>query len=862
MRSGVFGSRRGSGLTCYTCQHLQSSADFYTCLQNPTSVSTETCAGDEDTCQATFLKLSWIYFVTRGCATTADCSSALGIGTAAQCCTSDNCNDERYELPPTTTTTRRPTTTTVQTTEVPTTLVTTVPPTTGVTTLVTTPPPTTLVTTEPPTTVVTTQLPTTVVTTPPPTTDVTTPPPTTDITTVVTTVPPTTLETTPPPTTMETTLPPTTMETTPPQTTEPDTALVRITHQTTMESADFTVEETTLDTESTDITTTDMTTVPPTTLDTTDFGTTLSRTTANDETTKLQHAVSTPPTTVTPSIVSTPKRMTTEVAVTTGANVKDSTSTEGDVTTVEFTEELTTTEEPPTTEYEVSTMVTEVWTEVTDIIAETTEIFAPNTTTVDDAEAEKQLGGVNVGEVVGFTMVAIAVPSMVAAAVYYYVKHKQNGAKVHPDEVVDIQEDRSTRYKTAMSLGDLKEDGIEEVQEELIKDWKEASLKQETGKDVEEETPKEEGCKDGMEEDHQQEEDRDEKDEEDNDDEDEDSTSLHEEDTSRSIKSSVGLTCYSCQGLRGNSGFDECSRGLTTTETCAGGQDTCQYLFLSNVFITLVKRACVTAADCASSAALTDTYDCCTTDLCNSQVTTTTPPPTTSVPTTTHKAQRSTPIGTTKDTLLTSDKASDSTMMTLTTDLEVSVPETETSTPGFAATVLGYNSVNDSCQYNYNKTNILAYSPNHFSSQYKSKHNSDSHLRCNNNDYSRPKYNCCRYNSVNHSCQYNYNQTNILANSPNHYSSQCKSKHNSDSHLRCNNNDCSRPKYNCCRYNSAIHSCQYNYNETNILANSPNHYSLQYKSKHNPDSHLRCNNIDYSRPKYNPTTSYLHYGTL
>ncbi|XP_066264327.1 integumentary mucin A.1-like [Branchiostoma lanceolatum] len=122
-------------------------------------------------------------------------------------------------------------------------------------------------------------------------------------------------------------------------------------------------------------------------------------------------------------------------------------------------------------------------------------------------------------------------------------------------------------------------------------------------------------------------------------------------------ESSVALTCYSCQGLRGNSGFDDCSRGLTTTETCAGDQDTCQYLFLSNAFITLVKRACITAADCASSAALT--------------------------------AQRSTPSGTTKDTLLTSDKASDSTMMTLTTDLEASVPETVNSTPGFATTGLG-----------------------------------------------------------------------------------------------------------------------------------------------------------------------------
>ncbi|CAH1249379.1 Hypp8595 [Branchiostoma lanceolatum] len=107
-----------------------------------------------------------------------------------------------------------------------------------------------------------------------------------------------------------------------------------------------------------------------------------------------------------------------------------------------------------------------------------------------------------------------------------------------------------------------------------------------------------------------------------------------------------GLTCHSCQELKGNDGFDECMTP-TDTETCSGDQDTCQYFFLSNPVITLVKRACMTAADCASSASLTGTYDCCTTDLCNNYVITTTPQPTTSVPTTTHRSVTTTETPTT-----------------------------------------------------------------------------------------------------------------------------------------------------------------------------------------------------------------------
>ncbi|CAH1249547.1 Hypp8630 [Branchiostoma lanceolatum] len=63
-------------LTCYDCQKLDSDADFYTCLQNPTSVTTVTCTGDEDTCQATLVNNGWLHVVKRACATASVCAEA------------------------------------------------------------------------------------------------------------------------------------------------------------------------------------------------------------------------------------------------------------------------------------------------------------------------------------------------------------------------------------------------------------------------------------------------------------------------------------------------------------------------------------------------------------------------------------------------------------------------------------------------------------------------------------------------------------------------------------------------------------------------------------------------------------------
>eukprot|EP00058_Branchiostoma_floridae_P025441 XP_002610931.1 hypothetical protein BRAFLDRAFT_91528 [Branchiostoma floridae] len=53
------------GLTCYNCEKLDSASDFMTCLQDPFSVPTEECTGDEDTCQATLVNTGWLHVVVR-----------------------------------------------------------------------------------------------------------------------------------------------------------------------------------------------------------------------------------------------------------------------------------------------------------------------------------------------------------------------------------------------------------------------------------------------------------------------------------------------------------------------------------------------------------------------------------------------------------------------------------------------------------------------------------------------------------------------------------------------------------------------------------------------------------------------------
>ncbi|XP_066264120.1 uncharacterized protein [Branchiostoma lanceolatum] len=116
-------------LTCYDCQKLDSDADFYTCLQNPTSVTTVTCTGDEDTCQATLVNNGWLHVVKRACATASVCAEAKNdtITAEGHCCQNDTvpCNDQVFELPTTTTTTTLAPTTTVKTTTTPTTTMTT-----------------------------------------------------------------------------------------------------------------------------------------------------------------------------------------------------------------------------------------------------------------------------------------------------------------------------------------------------------------------------------------------------------------------------------------------------------------------------------------------------------------------------------------------------------------------------------------------------------------------------------------------------------------------------------------------------------------------------------------------------------------
>ncbi|XP_066264328.1 uncharacterized protein [Branchiostoma lanceolatum] len=372
--------------------------------------------------QATLLKLSWIHFIQRGCATASDCSSALAIATQGDCCTTNRCNNAPYELPSTTTTTTtKPTTTTTKSTTGTTT--------SALTTLETTPPPTTIQTTEI-TSVATTDV------------------QTTEVTSIATTGVQTTELASTATTGVETKYTATAYD----DATSGPTTYGGVTSEVASVEGMIVTQGTTNKDDTNEATTIDETTV---------------HIVYNSETTE-ESSEEDPPT----EIGSVPSSVTTSMVKTSYKTLVSSTSmkiapnaltdkvnpteytsdfpVDGFVSTV--VEYLTSADEEPTNELRLPTMGTESLPTFTDWDADWSVNIsmnaAANITATAPSTVDKQ-ASVNVGLIIGIVVITLAVPSITAGAVYFYVKYHKDKLKVHPAEgMQDALKDTDHRYKT------------------------------------------------------------------------------------------------------------------------------------------------------------------------------------------------------------------------------------------------------------------------------------------------------------------------------------------------------------------------------------------------------------------------------